>query len=49
MAKEQGVLAPKHALQLRVPVSGRDAPITSGCDKNAGMEAEEDENFWSPR
>ena len=49
MAKEQGILALHHALQPRVPVSGREVPITSGCKKKkAGIEAEEDENFWIP-
>ena len=33
MIKEQEVLAPPHALQPRVSVSGREVPITSGCKK----------------
>ena len=33
MIKEQEVLAPPHALQPRVSVSGREVPINSGCKK----------------
>ena len=47
--KEQGIPDPHQAPQPRVPVPGREVPMTSGCKTQQESRLRDMEDFWSPR